>query len=131
MKYKDAIRIIEGIHQERQALDRVGEMLELAVEAEQEVKGLERRRDNLSKEIGERAKREHRVALTLLRAEHAKESDHMKQEIEDLSGSLNASRLVHETNMARFAEEEREARCSLEMVRGEIKSLTERLLQSA
>lgn len=131
MRYKDAIKIIEDINGERQALNRVGEMLELAVEAEKEVKTLEHRRDRLSKEIGERAKREHSVALSLLKAEHAKETDRMKIEIEDLAGTLNAARLGHETSMARFAKEEREARRNLDMVRGEIKILSERLQQSA
>ena len=131
MRYKDAIKIIEDINKERQALNQVSEMLELAVEAEREVKTMEQRRDKLSKEIGERAKREHSVALSLLKAEHAKETDRMKMEIEDLSGTLNAARLGHETSMARFAKEEREARRNLEIVRGEIKSLTQRLQQSA
>ncbi len=131
MRYKDAIKIIEDINRERQALHRIGEMLELAVEAEKEVKTLEQRRDKLSKEIGERAKREHGVALSLLKAEHAKETDRMKMEIEDFAGTLNAARLGHETSMARFAKEEREARRNLDMVRGEIKSLTHRLQQSA
>ncbi len=131
MRYKDAIKIIEEINKERQALNRVGEMLELAVEAEKEVKTLEQRRDKLSKEIGERAKREHSVALTLLKAEHAKETDRMKMELEDLAATLNTSRLGHETSMARFAKEEGEARRNLEIVRGEIKSLTQRLQQSA
>ena len=131
MRYKDAIKIIEDINKERQALYLVGEMLGLAVEAEKEVKTLEQRRDKLSKEIGERAKREHDVALSLLKAEHAKETDRMRMELEDLAGTLNAARLGHETSMARFAKEEREARRNLEMVRGEIKNLTERLQQSA
>lgn len=131
MRYKDAIKIIEEINKERQALHQVGEMLELAVGAEKEVKVLEQRRDKLSREIGERAKREHGVALSLLMAEHTKETDRMKMEIEDLAGTLNAAQLGHETTMARFAKEEREARNNLEMVRREIKSLTERLQQSA
>ena len=131
MKYKDAIKIIEGINKERQALNRIGEMLELAVEAEKEVKTLEQRRDKLSKEIGERAKREHEVAMTLLKAEHAKEIDHIKKDIDDLGASLSEARQKHDNKIARYAREEREAKQSLEMVRGEIKCLTERLRQSA
>ena len=125
MRYKDAIKVIEDINKERQALNQVGEMLELAVDAEKAVKTMEQRRDKLSKEIGERAKREHSVALSLLKAEHAKETDRMKREMEDITATLNTSRLAHQTDMARFAKEEREARRSLEAVRNEIKGLTD------
>ncbi len=131
MRYKDAIKIIEEINKERQAINQVGEMLELAIDAEKEVKTLEQRRDKLSREIGDRAKREHDVALSLLKAEHAKETERMKTELEDLAATLNTSRLGHETSMARFAKEEREARRNLEAVRNEIKGLTQRLQQSA
>ncbi len=51
MRLKEAVKIIRTIDEQRQALNKIGEVLELAEGFEQEIKELERRRDSLETAI--------------------------------------------------------------------------------
>ena len=99
MRLKEAVKIVRTIEDQRQALNRIGEVLELAEGIEQKIKELERRRDNLATEIAARAKQEHETALTLLEAHHAKDVARLKAELDGLTASISTAKKEHESWM--------------------------------
>ncbi len=131
MRLKEAVKIVRTIEDQRQALNRIGEVLELAEGIEQKIKELERRRDNLESEITAQAKKEHEAALALLEAQHAKEVARLKAELDGLNVSISVAKKDHESKMAMFDRAEKEASRNLESVRTEIRRLTEQLRQTA
>ncbi len=78
MRLKEAVKIIRTIEEQRQALNTIGEVLELAAGIEQKIKELERRRDDLEHEVADQAKKEHE-------AQHAKDVARLKAELDGLS----------------------------------------------
>ncbi len=131
MKVKEALKIIREIDSQRQALDKIGEVLEVAEGIERDIKNLERQRDHLKREVADEAKREHKAAVALLEAQHVNETRRMKTELDRLAQSLRNARVEHESKLAAFAREEQEAKKKLDTVRAEIKTLTERFRESA
>ncbi len=131
MKVKEALKIIREIDSQRQALDKIGEVLEVAEGIERDIKNLERQRDHLKGEVADEAKREHKAAAALLEAQHVNETRRMKTELDRLAQSLRNARVEHESKLAAFAREEQEAKNKLDTVRAEIKTLTERFRESA
>ena len=131
MKVKEALKIIREIDSQRQALDKIGEVLEVAEGIERDIKNLERQRDHLKREVADEARREHKAAVALLEAQHVNETQRMKTELDRLAQSLRNARVEHESKMAAFAREEQEATKKLDAVRAEIRALTERFRQSA
>lgn len=130
MQVKEALKIIKEIDSQRQALNRIGEVLEVADGIERDIKNLERQRERLKREVADEAKREHKAAAALLEAQHANETQRMKAELDRLAQSLRNARVEHESRMAAFAREEQEAKKRVDAVRAEINALTERLRQS-
>ncbi len=59
MRLKEALKIVRTIEDQRQALNRIGEVLELAAGIEQKIEELELRGVNLETEIIAQAKKEH------------------------------------------------------------------------
>ncbi len=110
MKVKEALNIIREIDSQRQALDKIGEVLEVAEGIERDIKDLERQRDRLKREVADEAKREHKAAAALLEAQHANESQRMKTELDRLAQSLRTARVEHESKMAAFEREKQEAK---------------------
>ena len=131
MQVKEALKIIREIDSQRQALDKIGEVLEVAEGIERDIKDLERQRERLKLEVADEAKREHKAAAALLEAQHANEIQRMKTELDRLAQSLRNARVEHESKLAAFAREEQEAKNKLDTVRAEIKALTERFRESA
>ncbi len=131
MKVKEALKIIREIDSQRQALDKIGEVLEVAEGIERDIKNLERQRDRLKSEVADEAKREHKAAATLLDAQHTNETQRMKTELDRLAQSLRSARVEHESKLAAFAREEQEAKKKVDAVRAEIKTLTDRFRESA
>ena len=131
MKVKEALKIIREIDSQRQALDKIGEVLEVAEGVERDIKNLERQRDHLKREVADEVKREHKAAVALLEAQHVNETRRMKTELDRLAQSLRNARVEHESKLAAFAREEQEAKNKLDTVRAEIKTLTERFRESA
>ncbi len=131
MKVKEALKIIREIDSQRQALGKIGEVLEVAEGIERDIKNLERQRDHLKREVADEAKREHKAAVALLEAQHVNETRRMKTELDRLAQSLRNARVEHESKLAAFAREEQEAKKKLDTVRAEIKTLTERFRESA
>ena len=131
MKVKEALKIIREIDSQRQALDKIGEVLEVAEGIERDIKNLERQRDHLKGEVADEAKREHKAAVALLEAQHVNELRRMKTELDRLAQSLRNARVEHESRMAAFAREEQEAKKKVDTVRTEIKTLTDRFRESA
>ena len=131
MKVKEALRIIREIDSQRQALDKIGEVLEVAEGIERDIKDLERQRERLKLEVADEAKREHKAAAALLEAQHANEIQRMKTELDRLAQSLRNARVEHESKLAAFEREEQEAKKKVETVRAEIKTLTDRFRESA
>ncbi len=85
MRLKEAVKIIRTIEEQRQALNTIGEVLELAAGIEQKIKELERRRDNLEHEVADQAKKEHEAAVAALEVQHAKDVARLKAELDGLS----------------------------------------------
>ncbi len=131
MKVKEALKIIREIDSQRRALDKIGEVLEVAEGIERDIKNLERQRDHLKGEVADEAKREHKAAVALLEAQHVNETRRMKTELDRLAQSLRNARVEHESKLAAFEREEQEAKKKLDTVRAEIKTLTERFRESA
>ena len=131
MKVKEALKIIREIDSQRQALDKIGEVLEVAEGIERDIKDLERQRERLKREVADEAKREHQAASALLEAQHGNETQRMKTELDRLAQSLRSARVEHESKLAAFEREEQEAKKKVDAVRAEIKTLTERFRQSA
>lgn len=131
MRLKEAVKIVRTIEDQRQALNRIGEVLELAEGIEQKIKELERRRDSIGTEIAAQAKKEHDAALAMLEAQHAKDVGRLKAELDALTVSISAAKKEHESKMAMFDRAEKEASRKLESVRAEIRRLTEQLRQTA
>lgn len=131
MRLKEAVKIVRAIEDQRQALNRIGEVLELAEGIEQKIKELERRRDNLETEVAAQAKREHEAAVALLEAQHAKDVARLRAELDGLNVSISTAKKDHESKMAMFDRAEKEASRNLESVRTEIRRLTEQLRQTA
>ncbi len=131
MQVKEALKIIREIDNQRQALNKIGEVLEMAEGIERDIKNLERQRERLKREVADEAKREHKAAAVLLEAQHANEIQRMKTELDRLAQSLRNARVEHESRMAAFEREEHDAKRKLDAVRIEIKTLTERFRQSA
>ena len=131
MKVKEALNIIREIDSQRQALDKIGEVLEVAEGIERDIKNLERQRDHLKGEVADEARREHKAAVALLEAQHVNETRRMKTELDRLAQSLRNARVEHESKLAAFAREEQEAKKQLDTVRAEIRTLTERFRESA
>ena len=131
MKVKEALKIIREIDSQRQALDKIGEVLEVAEGIERDIKNLERQRDHLKGEVADEARREHKAAVALLEAQHVNETRRMKTELDRLAQSLRNARVEHESKLAAFAREEQEAKKQLDTVRAEIRTLTERFRESA
>ena len=131
MRLKEAVKIIRTIEEQRQALNTIGEVLELAAGIEQKIKELERRRDNLQHEVAVQAKKEHETALALLEAQHAQDVAKLKAELDGLSASVTVAKEEHESKMAMFDRAQKEANNNLESIRSEIRGLTERLRQTA
>ncbi|MCH9052625.1 MAG: hypothetical protein IIA72_16380, partial [Proteobacteria bacterium] len=102
MKVKEALKIVREIDSQRQALDKIGEVLEVAEGIERDIKNLERQRDRLKSEVADEAKREHKAAAALLEAQHANETQRMKTELDRLAQSLRNARVEHESKMAAF-----------------------------
>ena len=131
MKVKEALKIIREIDSQRQALDKIGEVLEVAEGIERDIKDLERQRERLKLEVADEAKREHKAAAALLEAQHANEIQRMKTELDRLAQSLRNARVEHEAKLAAFEREEQEAKKKVDTVRTEIKTLTDRFRESA
>ncbi len=131
MRMKEALKIIREIDSQRQALDKIGEVLEVAEGIERDIKNLERQRERLKSEVADEAKREHKAASVLLEAQHANETQRMKAELDRLAQSLRNARVEHESKMAAFDREEQEAKKKVDAVRAEIKTLTDRFRVSA
>ncbi|MFB3149263.1 MAG: hypothetical protein ACE10M_01695 [Alphaproteobacteria bacterium] len=131
MKVKEALKIIREIDSQRQALDKIGEVLEVAEGIERDIKDLERQRERLKLEVADEAKREHKAAAALLEAQHANEIQRMKTELDRLAQSLRNARVEHESKLAAFEREEQEAKKKVDTVRAEIKTLTDRFRESA
>lgn len=130
MQFKEALKIIREIDGQRQALNKISEVLEVAEGIERDIKNLERQRDRLKREVAEEAKLEHKAAAALLDAQHASETQRMKTELDRLAQSLRTARVEHEAKLAAFEREEQEAKKKVDAVRAEIKSLTDRLRES-
>ena len=124
MRLKEAVKIIQEIDEQRQALNKIGEVLEPAEGIEQHIKDLERRRNDIQSEIAAQARQEHKAAVALLEAQHAEDVGRMKKEVDGLTQE-------HERKMAMYDNEEKGAINRIETVRAEIKRLTEHLRQSA
>ena len=131
MKMKEALKIIREIDSQRQALDKIGEVLEVAEGIERDIKNLEHQRDRLKREVADEAKREHKAAVALLEAQHANETQRMKTELDRLAQSLRSARMEHESRLAEFEREEQAAKKKVDKVRAEIKTLTDRFRESA
>ncbi len=131
MRLKEAVKIIRTIEEQRQALNTIGEGLELAAGIEQKIKELDRRRDNLEHEVADQPKKEHEAAVAALEAQHAKDVARLKAELDGLTKSIAAAKGKHERKMAMFDRAENEGSGNLETVRSEIRGLTERLRQTA
>ena len=127
MRLKEAVKIIRTIEEQRQALNTIGEVLELAAGIEQKIKELERRRDNLEHEVADQAKKEHEAAVAALEAQHAKDVARLKAELDGLTKSIAAAKEEHERKMAMFDRVENEASENLETVWKDIRRLTEQL----
>lgn len=131
MRLKEAVKIIRTIEEQRQALNTIGEVLELAAGIEQKIKELERRRENLQHEVAVQAKKEHEAAVAALEAQHAKDVARLKAELDGLTKSIAAAKEEHERKMAMFDRAENEASENLETVRKDIRRLTEQLRLTA
>ena len=130
MQFKEALKIIREIDSQRQALDKIGEVLEVAEGIERDIKNLERQRERLKREVAEETKREQKAAAALLDAQHANETQRMKTETDRLSQSIRTVRVEHEAKMEAFEQEEDEAKKKVESFRAEIKRLTDRLRET-
>ena len=130
MKVKEALKIIREIDSQRRALDKIGEVLEVAEGIERDIKNLERQRERLKREVAEEAKREQKAAAALLDAQHANETQRMKTESDRLTQSIRTVRVEHEAKMAAFEREEEEAKKKADSFRAEIKRLTDRLREA-
>ncbi len=131
MHVKEALKIIKEIDSQRQALDKIGEVLEVAEGIERDIKNLERQRERLKREVADEAKREHKAAAALLEAQHTNETQRMRTELDRLAQSHRTARVEHQSKMAAFEREEQEAKKHLDAVRAEIRTLTDRFRQSA
>ncbi len=131
MRLKEAVKTIRTIDEQRQALNKIGEVLELAERIEQEIKDLERRRDTVQTEVAERAKKDHEAAVASLEAQHANEIARLKAELDGLTKAIAAAKEEHESKMDMFDRAEKEASENLERVRTEIRRLTEQLRLTA
>ncbi len=138
MQVKEAPKITREIDSQRQAVDKIGEVLEVAEGIERDIEGmerdiknLERQRDRLKSELADETKREHKAAAALIEAQHANETQRMKSELDQLAQLHRNARVEHQSKMAAFEREEQEAKEKLDAVRAEIKALTERFRESA
>ncbi len=131
MRLKEAVKIIRTIEEQRQALNTIGEVMELAAGIEQKIKELERRRDNLQHEVVAQAKKEHEAAVATLEAQHGKDVARLKAELDGLTKSIAAAKEEHERKMTMFDRAENEASENLETVRKDIRRLTEQLRLTA
>ena len=131
MRLKEAVKIIRTIEEQRQALNTIGEVLELAAGIEQKINELELRGVNLETEIIAQAKKEHETAVALLEAQHAKDVTRLKAELDGLTKSIAAAKEAHERKMAMFDRADNEASENLETVRKDIRRLTEQLRLTA
>ena len=130
MQFKEALKIIREIDSQRQALNKIGAVLEVAEGIERDIKNLERQRERLKREVAEETKREQKAAAALLDAQHANETQRMKTETDRLSQSIRTVRVEHEAKMEAFEQEEDEAKKKVESFRAEIKRLTDRLRET-
>ncbi len=130
MHVKEALKIIREIDSQRQAVGKIGEVLEVAEGIERDIKNLERQRERLKREVADETKQEHKAAA-LLEAQHATESQRMKTELDRLAQSLRTARMEHESKLAAFEREKQEAKKKVDAVRAEIKTLTDRFRESA
>ncbi len=131
MRLKEAVKIIRTIEEQRQALNTIGEVLELAAGIEQKINELELRGVNLETEIIAQAKKEHETAVALLEAQHANDVTRLKAELDGLTKSIAAAKEEHERKMAMFDRAENEASENLETVRKDVRRLTEHLCLTA
>ncbi len=130
MQVKEALKIIREIDSQRQALDKIGEVLEVAEGIERDIKNLERQRERLKREVADETKREHKAAA-LIEARHGNETQRLKTEMDQLAQSLRTARVEHQSKMAAFEREEQEAKKKVDAFRAEIRTLTDRFRQSA
>ncbi len=131
MQVKEALKIIRAIGSQRQAVDKIGEVLEVAEGIERDIKNLERQRERLKREVADETKREHKAAAALIEARHANETQRLKTEMDQLAQSHRNARVEHQSKMAAFEREEQEAKKKVDAVRAEIKTLTDRFRESA
>ncbi len=125
MRLKEALKIVRT---QRQALYRIGEVLELAEGIEQKIKELEQHIDSIATEIVAQTKKEQEATAVI---QHAKHVGRLKAELDELTNSVAAAKEEHESKMAMFDRAEKEASQKLESVRTEIRHLTEHLSLTA
>ncbi len=131
MRLKEALKIVRTIEDQRQALYRIGEVLELAEGIEQKIKELEQHIDSIATEIAAQAKKQQEATAVILEAQHAKDVGRLKAELDELTNSIAAAKEGHESKMAMFDRAEKEASQKLESVRTAIRHLTEQLSLTA
>ena len=131
MHVKEALKIIREIDSQRQAVGKIGEVLEVAEGIERDIKNLERQRDRLKSELADETKREHKAAAALIEAQHANETQRMKSELDQLAQLHRNARVEHQSKMAAFEREEQEAKKKVDAFRAEIRTLADRFRDSA
>ncbi len=109
MKVKEALKIIREIDNQRQALNKIGEVLKVTEGIESGIKNLESQRERLKREVADAAEQGYKAAA-LLETQHANESQRMKTELDGLAQSLRDAGVEHESKMAAFEREEQEAK---------------------
>ena len=138
MQVKEAPKITREIDSQRQAVDKIEEVLEVAEGIERDIEGierdiknLERQRDRLKSELADETKREHKAAAALIEAQHANETQRMKSELDQLAQLHRNARVEHQSKMAAFEREEQEAKKKVDAFRAEIRTLADRFRDSA